>query len=210
MAGLELEATSELIPDRKLVEAEHGPVVALQHPHDKRVFGFKVITIEVYEAYRLRKERGDTNALERLLQERAVWPSRESWNQYVADAVFETLAFEVAYRKAHGGTDVRLADDDEVPEDGNPEWRWLTNRKDGEGQVFGFRKPGRAEIKMFQAQVLARGRGERVPDPIETLLRNCGTPEFGAWLTANPFGIDTFGEAFVSAYGMQEARVTPK
>jgi hypothetical protein len=207
---LEVESTGELIPDRKSVEAEHGPIIGMQHPDDGAVFGFKTITPEIYALYRARVTRGDDDAMSKLLQERACWPSREAWNKYVSGAVFQELVFAAGYRRAQGGAKVRECDADEIPDDGNLEWKWLTNRKGDDGVTFGFRKPGRAEVKLFQSQIAARQHDPKAPDPIEAVLRSCGTPEFGAWLTANPFGVDTFGEAFVGSYGMTEARVSPK
>lgn len=207
---LDVESTGELIPDRKLVEAEHGPLVVIQHADDGAAFGFKAITPETYALFKARVAREDDDAMAKLLQERACWPSREAWNKYIAESVFQGFVFAAGYRRAQGGAPVRECDPDEIPEDGNLEWKWLTNRKGDDGVTFGFRKPGRAEVKLFQAQATARNRDPKAPDPIEAVIRSCGTPEFGAWLTANPFGVDTFGEAFVGSYGMAEARVSPK
>lgn len=194
----------------KLVEAENGPCVFIAHTDGSR-FGFKRLTRAVYTLRNDRVDRGGNeavNADELMLQERCVWPSRDEWNKYVANAVFETDYYTQVYHLAHGAVKVRPADADEIAaQESNPNVaRWLSN-----GQiVVGFRKPGRAEVKMFKAHLLEEAAGKKQKDnPVETILRNCaqGTA-FAAWLEDNLFGIAKFSDAFLDAFGMQEARVT--
>ncbi len=193
------------------LEAKHGPLVFIDHP-DGSCFGFMVLTREMFNVREARARRGDRDADERMLQERCVWPSREAWNAYVEAAAFETVAYIQAYRQAFGGKEARACDADEIPDGADPSLRWLTN---GE-RVFAFRKPGRAEIKQFGASVVAERRSGGA-DPLEVLLSACASsatggpdPVWAAWVSSNPFGVGTFGNAFVSAYGMTEARVTGK
>ncbi len=63
---------------------------------------------------------------------------------------------------------------------------------------------------MFKAHLLEQAEGRKQKDnPVETILRNCAQgPEFAAWLEDNLFGIARFSDAFLEAFGMQEARVT--
>jgi hypothetical protein len=206
------QVESKTAEQDKLVEAEHGPCVFIDGPGDDSRFGFKRLTREVFELRNNRVKRGGDEAVsaeEKMLQERCVFPSREAWNKYVAASVFEPLAYADVYRIAHGGKVVRECDADEVPTDPDPlAVKWLTN---GE-IVVGFRKPGRAETKMFQAQILAQQNGEKLKsDPVEALLKNCAIgSEFAAWLEDNLFGIGKFSDAFLLAFGMQEARVSGK
>lgn len=198
-----------LIPPSKdeqdKIEAEHGPCVVITHP-DNSCFMFKALTRETFDVREARARRRDLEADERMLQMVAVWPSREKWNAYVAQSAFEIVAYVKMYKEIFGGRDVRECFDVEIPADGNPDLKWLTN----DAQTFGFRKPTRSEVKMFGAQVVARGDGAKIADPLETLLRACGSVEFAAWLDSNLFGIGAYGNAFVSAFGMQETSITPK
>jgi hypothetical protein len=190
------------------LEAEHGPMVFLAHP-DGSEFGFRLMTRDEYETHRRRVKRGDAEATERLLQERCVFPSREAWNQYVAESVLEPMAYGIAYREAHGAGRVRECDPDEVPPEGlEGVNHWLTNG----AEVFGFRKPGRAESKLFQAKMLAETRGEKQKeDPLETLLRSCAVGDaFHVWLEGHLFGVTAFGDAFMSVCGFSDVRVTGK
>lgn len=195
----------------KLVEAEHGPCVFIEHPDGSR-FGFKRIESPVYKLYVERSERGGDEAIgadEKLLQERCVYPSREEWNSYVARSVFEPDAYANAYHALHGAVKVRLCDASELPKEPAPLAAiHLTN-----GQiVVGFRKPGRAEVKMYKAHLLAKHNGEKQQtDPTEQILKNCAQgSEFSAWLESNPFGLAKFSDAFLEQFGMQEARVSGK
>lgn len=203
------QVESETAQQDALVEAEHGPCVFISHPDGSR-FGFMRLTREVFVLRNNRVKRGGDeaiNAEERMMQERCVWPSREAWNAYVANSCFEALTYSDVYRLAHGGKKVRPCDPDELPAEPNPLAAvWLTN---GE-IVAGFRKPGRAEVKMYQAQLLAEQNGDRLPkDPTESILKSCAVgPEFAAWLEDNLFGLAKFSDAFLLAFGMQEARVS--
>ncbi len=204
------QVTSATAEQDKLVEAENGPCVFVEHADGSR-FGFKRLTREVFVLRNERTERGGSEAVdadERMLQERAVWPSRDAWNSYVAASVFELEYYTQVYHIAHGGKKVRVADSSEVAAQAPNAnvARWLTN---GE-IVVGFRKPGRAEVKMFKAHLLEQAEGRKQKDnPVETILRNCAQgPEFAAWLEDNLFGIARFSDAFLEAFGMQEARVT--
>ena len=188
------------------IEAEHGPCVVISHP-DNSCFMFMRLTRQTFDVREARARRKDQNADEGMMQMAAVWPSREKWNTYVAASAFELMAYVKADKDMHGGADARECDDYEIPADGNPDLKWITN---GPGAVFGFRKPGRSEVKMFGAQVVQRAEGAKIPDPLEALLRMCGSPEFSKWLDSNLFGVGSFGNAFVSAFGMQEATITPK
>lgn len=210
---LELEQVESKTDEQdKLVEAEHGPCVFIEHVDGSR-FGFKRLTRAEYALRNDRVERGGSEAVdadEFLLRERAVWPSREAWNKYVSQACFETDYYTQVYHLAHGGKPVREADREEVAaQEPNPLVAcWLTN---GE-IVVGFRKPGRAEVKMFKAHLLEEAAGRKQKDnPVETILRNCaqGT-KFAAWLEENLFAIGKFSDGFLKAFGMQEARVTGK
>lgn len=192
------------------LEQEHGPVFSIAHP-DGSCFGFRRMTRQDYTQREARIARGGDDALtatDKLLQVCNVWPpGRTAWNEYVAKAAFETLAYAKMFRAAHGGEDVHEADPDQIPEDGDVTLTWLTNNK----QTFGFRKPGRAEVKLFQAETAAKQRGEKTKvEPLEKLLLSCGTPEFAAWVEDNLFGIGAFGDAFVGVFGMAEARVSGK
>lgn len=188
------------------LEAEHGPLVFLSHP-DGSCFGFMALGRDQFEVRESRVKNGDLDADEKLLQERAVWPSRDAWNKYVAGAVFEVSAYIAAYRDAHGGRAARVCEKFEVPDGGDPSMCWLTN-----GDTFSFRKPGRAEVKLWSAKLtgrVARQKGE--PDSSEWLLRACGSPEFNSWLDSHLFGVMGFGDAFVSAFGAHGVgRVTGK
>lgn len=198
-----------LIPPTKdeqdKIEAEHGPCVVISHP-DNSCFMFTALTRETYDVREARARRKDPDSDERMMQMAAVWPSREKWNLYVAASAFELNAYVKLYKEIFGSKDARECDADEIPEGGNPELTWLTNGTD----AFGFRKPARSEVKMFTAQIVARAEGAKLPDPLEALLRTCGSPEFSKWLDAHLFGVGAFGNAFVSAFGMQEANITPK
>ncbi len=205
-----------LIPPTKdeqdKIEAEHGPCVVISHP-DNSCFMFKALTRETFDVREARVRRRDLDADERMLQMAAVWPSREKWNAYVAASAFELNAYIAAYksmagdpRRPDGSPLTRECDADEVPADGNPDQKWITNGT----QTFGFRKPGRAEVKMFAAQINQRAEGAKLADPLEALLRGCGSPEFGKWLDSNLFAVGAFGNVFVGAFGMQEATITPK
>jgi hypothetical protein len=186
------------------LEAEHGPVISISHP-DGSCFGFKRMTRVEFNLREARINRGEEDASDKLLQERCVWPSREEWNKYVASSVFETLAYAKAYREAHGGADARVADADEVPPDGDPSLKYLTNGT----VIFGFRKPGRAEVKMFQAATVAKQRGEKQKtEPVEVLLMACAAPGFSAWVEDNLFGISSFADAFFDAFGMTAAQAS--
>ncbi len=206
------QVTSATEEQDKLVEAEHGPCVFIEHADGSR-FGFKRLTRETFTLRNERTERGGNEAVEadeRLLQERVVWPSREAWNAYVKESVFELEYYVQVYHLAHGGKKVRAADSEEVAaQTPNPlVARWLT-----EGSiVVGFRKPGRAEVKMFKAHLLERAEGVKQKDnPVETILKSCAQgAEFAAWIEDNLFGIAKFSDAFLDAFGMQEARVSGK
>lgn len=206
------QVESKTAEQDKLVEAENGPCVFIEHADGSR-FGFKRMTREIFVLRNDRIDRGGNEAVEadeRMLQERCVWPSRETWNKYVADSVFEVDYYSQVYHLAHGGTKVRQADSDEVAaqEPNASVARWLSNG----AIVVGFRKPGRAEVKMFKAHLLEEADGHKQKDnPVETILRNCaqGTA-FAAWLEENLFGVAKFSDAFLDAFGMQEARVTGK
>jgi hypothetical protein len=200
-----MQKVTGLIPDAelKLLEAEHGPIVVLSHP-DGSVFPFRRMTREQFDTRNNRVKRGEVDADDKMLQERCV--AREQWNLYVSNAVFETLAYTNAFRKAHGGNDVSVADDDQIPADGDTSLLWLSN-----GETFGFRKPGRAEVRMFQANMQARQSGaKQAVHPLETLLLSLSTPDFAAWLPNNLFGVDAFGDALIGAFGMSEVRVSGK
>ncbi len=195
----------------KLVEAEHGPCVFIEHPDGTR-FGFKRIDQPVYKLYVERTERGGDEAVgadEKLMQERCVWPSRNDWNAYVARSAFEPDMYANAYHVLHGAIKVRPCDVSELPAEPAPLAAiHLTN-----GQiVVGFRKPGRAEVKMFKAHLLAKHEGQKgLADPTETILKNCAQGgEFALWLESNPFGLAKFADAFLGEFGMQEARVSGK
>ncbi len=206
------QVESKTAEQDKLVEAENGPCVFIEHADGSR-FGFKRMTRAIFVLRNERIDRGGNEAVdadEKMLQERCVWPSREAWNKYVADSVFEPDYYAQVYHLAHGGTKVRRADSEEIAaRDANPNVScWLTNG----AIVVGFRKPGRAEVKMFKAHLLEQAEGKKQKDnPVETILRNCaqGT-EFAAWLEENLFAIGKFSDAFLDAFGMQEARVTGK
>lgn len=197
------------------VEKENGACVVISHP-DGSAFMFKALTREQYDLREARARRKDPNINpdEGMLQLACVWPSRAEWNKYVEGSVFETIAYAAQYKQAFGdassGVPVRQCDPDEVPTDGNPDLKWLVRSVPGQVNVFGFRKPARSEVKLFSAEMQRRLEGDKIPDPLEKLLRSCGSEEFGRWLDSNPFGIGAFGEAFVSAYGMQTAQLTPK
>lgn len=194
----------------ELVEAEHGPCVFIDHADGSR-FGFKRLDREVFNLRNNRVKRGGDEAIgaeEKMLQERAVFPSREAWNAYVKASAFEPLYYADVYRLAHGGKKVRPCDPDEIPAEPDPSAAvWLTN---GE-IVVGFRKPGRAEVKMFQARLVEdlEGHGKGKSDPTEEILKSCarGT-EFSAYLEDHLFALAKFADAFLLAFGMQEARVT--
>ncbi len=194
--------------DKIKLEAEHGPMVFLTHPGDGACFGFKAITREQFDVREARAVRGALGADERLLQERCVWPSRDDWNKYTAQAAFETGMFCDAYRYAFGGVKARKAEDFEIPEGANPADCWLTNGT----KAFAFRKPGRAEIKLWSAKINGRvPKAKDEPGPSEALLRACAiSPDFQAWLDANPFGVSGFGDAFVESFGASEVRVSGK
>jgi hypothetical protein len=66
--------------------------------------------------------------------------------------------------------------------------------------MFGAKLTGKAE----------RAKGER--EPLAAILVSCSleAAKFSAWLDANPFGAASFGDVFVSAYGMADVRVTGK
>ena len=186
------------------LESEHGPIVFIDHPDGTR-FGFMALTREKFDLREARAKRGEGDSDEKLFQERCVWPSRDEWNKYVAASVFETLLYIKTYRDAFGGADVRPCDPDEK-EERDPSLLWLTNGV----ATFGFRKPGRAEVKMFGASLVA-DRPPGAPHPIETMLRQCGGADFATWVDANPFAISKFGDAFCAGYGMTgEARVSGK
>ncbi len=187
------------------IEAEHGPCVVISHP-DNSCFMFTALTRETYDVRESRARRKDPNADEGMMQMAACWPSREKWNAYVAESAFEINAYIKIYKEAFGAKDARECDAFELPEGANQDLTWLTN---GDG-CFGFRKPQRSEVKMFTAQIVARTEGAKIPDPLEALLRQCGSADFGKWLDANLFGVGSFGNAFVGAFGMQEANITPK
>lgn len=192
------------------LEQEHGPVFSITHP-DGSCFGFRRMTRQDYTQRETRIARGGDDALtatDKLLQVCNVWPAgRTAWNTYVAQTAFETLAYAKIFREAHGGRDVHEADPDQIPEDGDLSLKWLTNNS----ETFGFRKPGRAEIKMFQAEMAAQQRGEKLKvAPLEKLLLACGSSAFASWVEDNLFGLGAFGDAFVGAYGMSEARVSGK
>ncbi len=87
---------------RAELEAEHGPIVVISHP-DGSCFGFRRMTRKEYNLRRDRLERAqpDHDADERLLQERACWPSREEWNAYAAAASFEVESYIFAYHALH-------------------------------------------------------------------------------------------------------------
>lgn len=192
------------------LEREHGSAFSIAHP-DGSCFGFRRMTRTEFAAREARIARGGDDALtatDKLLQVCNVWPAgRVAWNEYVAKSAFETLAYAKIFRDAHGGKDVREADPDQIPEDGDLSLRWLTN----DTVTFGFRKPGRAEVKLFQAETTAKQRGEKLKvEPLEKLLLACGSVAFASWVDDNLFGIGAFGDAFVGAYGMTEARVSGK
>lgn len=188
------------------IEDEHGPCVVISHP-DNSCFMFKALTRDAFDVREARARRQDQNADDGMLQMACVWPSRELWNSYVAAAAFEVMAYVIMYKEIHGGAKVSECERAEIPEGGNPDLKWLTNKF---GDTFGFKKPGRAEIKMFGAQVVQRSSGAKIADPLETLLKSCGSPEFAVWLESHLFGVGAFGDAFVAAYGMQDASVTGK
>ncbi len=188
------------------IEAEHGPVVVLSHP-DGSCFAFKALDSEQFEVRETRVMNGDADADEKMLIERCVWPSRADWNKYLQGAAFEVSAYVEAYQMVHGGKPARRCEPFEVPEGSDPSLIWITN---GE-QSFGVRRPTRPEVKMYSAK--ATGRVERIkgePGPAELLMRMCGTPEFCAWLDRNRFGIRGFGDAFVTAFGAGNVRVSGK
>ncbi len=204
------ETQSKTAEQDSLCEAEHGPCVFIEHADGSR-FGFKRLTREVFALRNERVDRGGDEAVmadERMLQERCVWPSREEWNRYVAASVFELDYYVQVYHLAHGAIKARLADTDEVSAQAPNASvaRWLSNGK----IVVGFRKPGRAEVKMFKSHLLDEASGNKQKNnPVETILRNCAQgPEFAAWLEENLFAIGKFSDAFLGAFGMQEARVT--
>ncbi len=168
---------------RAEVESEHGPVVVIGHP-DGSVFAFKRMGREQYEVRSKRMARNDADADEKLLQERAVWPSREAWNAYVATAAFEVDAYAAAYQKLHGRKDVSPDADGA-----------LSN-----GEVsFVFRKPTRPEIKLFRSRTMAGDRDAALMG----ILTACSTPEFAAWIDGNMFAVGKFADAFLEAFGMQ-------
>jgi|SRR5690242_10063451 len=188
------------------LEAEHGPCVVLSHP-DGSCFVFKALDRDQFEIREARVVSGDLDADEKMLTERCVWPSRAEWNKYVAASAFETQAYIAAYKVAYGGDRGRVCKPFELPEGGDPSKIWLTN---GE-QYFAFRKPTRPEVKMYAARTT--GRLERVngePGAVELLMRQCGSPEFCAWLDRNLFGTMGLGDAFVAAFGATEVRVSGK
>ncbi len=210
------EATLETIQSATaeadaLVVAEHGPCVFIGHDDGSR-FGFMRMTREIFNLRNERAERGGNEALdadEKMMQERCVWPSRAEWNKYVAASSFEPEMYSDAYRLLHGGIKVRKCDPSELPAERDPLAAvYLTN-----GQiVVGFRKPGRAEVKMYRAHLLAEHNGEKqAADPTETILKSCVRgPEFSIWLEANLFGLSKFADAFLGTFGMTEARVSGK
>lgn len=193
--------------EKATLEAEHGPLIFLTHP-DGACFGFMAIDRAQFEVREHRVRTGNLDADEMLLQERAVWPSREAWNKYAAAAAFEVAMFVGAYKDAQGGLAARKCEPFELPDGADPALCWLTNGSD----TFGFRKPGRAEVKIWSAKVngkIERQRGE--PEASEVLLRSCAAgPEFGAWLDRNLFGVGGFGDAFVAAFGAGTVRVSGK
>ncbi len=212
MSEVTLSVTNKISPEEAArIEGEHGPVVFLSHP-DGSLFGFKRLTGDEYQTRQNRIKRGqiDPNPDEQMLQLAAVYPSREAWNAYVGSSVFEVSVYVAAYREAHGGSDVHVADPDEIPS-GEDAALWLSNN----AYVFGFRRPGRADVKQFQAAlVLEREGGGQKPAPgerargaLETLLRNtAASPAFGAWLDQNLFGINAFGEAYLTAFGVRDVQ----
>src|SRR5689334_10544118 len=188
------------------LEAEHGPCVVLSHP-DGSCFVFKALDRDQFEIREARVRNGDSDADEKMLTERCMWPSRAEWNKYLAGAAFEGAMYVAAYKQAHGGKDARKCERFELTEGSDPSMCWLTNGSD----TFGFRKPGRAEVKLWSAKLtgrVARQQGE--PDHTEWLLRACGSPAFCEWLDRNLFGVGAFGDAFVAAFGASSVRVSGK
>lgn len=183
---------------KKELEAEHGPVVVISHP-DGSSFAFKRMGREQFDLWqkRVTRENPDADAGEKLLQERCVWPSREAWNAYCNAAAFEVESYIGAFRHCHGGATVHKADADEIP-DGVAGDTVLTNGSD----AFAFRRPQRTDVKRFRAERVANN-----PKHLENLLTSCAvSPAFAAWLEANLFGADAFGDAFVEANGVRDLR----
>lgn len=206
------------------LEAEHGPCVVLTHP-DGHTFVFKRMTRDQFVVRNNRLKRGEADADDSLLQERCVaevecggvvalekvMAGRDGWNKYAAAAVFQLLAFGSGYRNAHGG-DGRKADSDEIPKDGDAAL-WIAAGAGPAKRVFPFRKPGRAEVKMFQAGVMAERNGDKRQDgksPLEALLLALGGADFAAWLEDNLFAIESFGEVLVTAFGMADVSASGK
>ncbi len=212
-AAQEKQETAAIALDavHKALELEHGPLVVIGF-RDGSLFAFRRMGREQFTTRQNRVRRGESEADDMLLQERCVWPSREAWNSYVATAALETLSYSAKYSEAHGGGKVHEADPDEVPENAKPGVRWLS----GNGKVFGFRKPERAEIKRFKSMVMAEAKGDKGPtDPIEWLLGvlSDDPASFKAWLEENLFAIHSagsFGDTLAGVLGMGEATIDPK
>lgn len=189
------------------LEKQHGELVHISHA-DGSEFLFRRIDRELYDLREARAARGE-DADDMMLQERCIPELRDEWNAYAADAAFATIQYSNLYQEAHGGGSARAALPVEMKQL-NLQAGALHLTVDGK-QFFQFRKPARAEVKLFAAMTQARGRGEKQKmHPVESILRQCSDAEFGTWLDRNLFGIGAFGDAFVRNYGMGGGSVTGK
>jgi hypothetical protein len=202
--------------DETELEAEHGPCVVLGHA-DGSVFVFRRMGRDEFVARNNRVKRGEAGD-DLMLQERcvaavvdgAVQAGRDVWNAYDKASVFQVMAYANMYRIVHGG-EARRADPDEIAKDADATKLWIAGGQGESKRVFGFRKPGRAEVKMFQAAILAERNGDkRDKSALESLLVALGGADFAAWLEENLFGTESFGEVLVNEYGMNEVRVSGK
>lgn len=185
------QTDKDILPDgvRAALEAEHGPIVAIAFRNE--VFAFKRCTRVEFELRESRLERGDEEASERLLQERCVWPSRDSWNAFQEQLPLSAIMFWNAYSAAHGRGNY---------EQGSTESGELCFTSTA-GKVFTFRRVTRPEAKWFQHTANSKDKGAGMLAALEGILRTC-SPDSAAWLDDNLFAIAPLGQAFLKSQGL--------
>lgn len=186
------EETQDILPDgvRATLEAEHGPIVAIQFR--AKVFAFKRCTRVEFDLRESRLSKGDEEASDRLLQERCVWPSREDWNALQDAMPLSVAMFWNAYAKAHGGATAYT--EKTVEGYTGPV---LTNG----ARDFMCRNVTRPEAKRFQSVANSDEPGAGFVRAVEGLLRAC-CPGIGPWLDDNLFALSPLGKAFLSTQGL--------
>lgn len=203
-------SAGEIIPAEVKAELEKeygaGNVLVFRHP-DGTAFGFRRAKRQDVNQYRARLRREDEEALERLLRECVVWPSREAFAAHIDRLPFSVVAFGTAFLQAQGDGELFDADPSDLatlPEgtvEQHPDAAWVVYK---DGTLFALNTPGRDVARSFSAAL----RSTKSPTTVvETLLFQPHTvyppsADLAAYVDANLFIIQTLGDKVAELGGM--------